>query len=119
MNRQKFLKLVAAASMAPLSGGLELLASGVKQTDRAKEAHITAFGPFGNFAVNPSQDASKYLSELGYQTTVLPVDYDKAPTILRRIIDSNPRIIIVLGKDTTHIVCGGIALLLRKFFLPF
>ena len=26
---------------------------------------------------------------------------------------------IVLGKDTAHIVCEGIALLLRKFFLPF
>lgn len=99
MNRRDFLSMATAASMNPIFSRLELLASEREQASPAKGVHITAFGPYEGLAINPSQEVAEHLSVLGYPITVLPVDYDNAPIILRHIIKSNPRVVVSLGLD--------------------
>lgn len=98
MKRRQFLKTVPVGLAVGLSE-LELLALEKKEVNKTADVYVTAFGgPYGGLSRNPTQDIAEHLSEIGYRTEVLPVDYDRAPRRLRQIIkNEKPRIIVSLG----------------------
>ncbi len=65
------------------------------------------------------RDILDYASKKGIDFTKFEGKEVTRHTIEKFVSKINPRFVIVLGKDTTHIVREGIALLLRKVFLPF
>ena len=67
--------------------------------NKQRNVYITAFGPWSHNNRNASEDFAIYLSVLGYDTEVLPVDFEEAPKRLIQIIEEKkPRTIISLGE---------------------
>lgn len=70
--------------------------------NKSKGTYITAFGPWYGKR-NPSEDFVIHLSLLGYETEVLPVEFQAATSRLLQIIaEKKSRTIISLGEGSTY-----------------